>query len=242
MALLWRTGRLRREWVLATAIGLTAGLCAYAGMAGQMGRGAGDNRVFRPLFPATPRGNCWAATSSRSASSAALVVVAMRRRGASSAVIAAVVLSMGIVGPSVLAPTDLYTRFVHFATPALALAVAAGVRQHPRIGPVLAAVATVAMLAPTLGRWTDDELRNRELAEVAVGRVCGIGHTAGAIEWYEPSIVDGIDCPTVAILARRSSLMRQRLRRSCGRSFVGQLTAPNSRGRTAADCPEASPT
>jgi hypothetical protein len=185
-------------WRACSAAGLLVGAMAYAWMLDLLGR-HGDHRIFRPTFPRDAAWEWLGRNGVAVALLAALVIVAALRRPSVPLFAGACVLALGVVGPWMLGPRDLYPRFVYFAVPALALAVGAAVHRHAVLLTV-ACLAAVAMLAPALDTWTRDPLPNRELARRSDDRTCGVGYTVEALRWYLPSVADGTSCRSAAIL------------------------------------------
>src|SRR5690606_34677857 len=114
----------------------------------------------------------------------------------------AVVLTAGLalVGPWVVAPSDLYPRFAFWLVPGLALAV--GLAARYSVWPTMAAltftIGSAILQAPT---WTHDEIPNRALAEVSQRSTC-LAPTwpTEALRWYLRENPIGLHCPTGAIL------------------------------------------
>jgi hypothetical protein len=235
VGVLWRRGELTRVWRLSAAFGFVAGFACYAGMVDQVGRNRGV-RVFRPRFPVDAAWEALGGNVVAVVALLALIVVAARPRPSSTAVFVSAGLALGVVGPWLLAPTDLYPRFIFFAAPAVAVAASAGVRRQPRVA-VLGVVAAAAMLVPSLGRWTRDDVPNRQLASAAVGRVCGVGFTIEALEWYEPGIIASSDCPTAEILLPTAIPEDTAVARDTWPALCWSVDGGELRGRTSADCP-----
>lgn len=225
-----------RVWRLASAVGLLAGLSCYAAMLGQIGR-SDQARLFRPTFPRDAGWELLGGNVVAVIALGALVAFALRQRPRAPALLVGATTTLGILLVWIVGPTDLYPRFVYFAVPAVALAAGAAVRRTPQLL-VLGVVAAIAMLVPDASRWTDDELPNRQLAEVAVGRVCGVGFPAQALHWYEPSLVlTDVDCPTAAILSPDSIPDDVKVARGRWPVLCWSVPGAELRGRVPADCP-----
>ena len=192
-------GRLNRRWRQATIAGMTIGFASYLGMAREMGRGG---RLFRPDFPVDAMYEFLGGSAVAVAAAIAVVAAAAVGRPVRKDVAAAIaILGLGLLGPWLLAPIDLYTRFTFYAVPALAYAMALAASRW-RWPVALVALFGLAAAAPLVPRWTTDELPNRELARsVPSGtEVCAVGTSARALQWYVPELRAGEDCALAAIL------------------------------------------
>jgi len=233
LVFLWSSGALTSKWRLAGAVGFVAGLACYAGMIHEMGR---KGRVFRPRFPIDAGWELLGGGIIAAIALSCLLLLALRQRPPTPILLGAAVTSLGVFGPWLLAPVDLYPRFVYYAVPALALAASAAVKYDRRLF-IVGFIAAVAMLAPSLRTWTHDELPNRQLAQVARGRVCGVGYPVEALRWYKPDIVVGTDCPVVAILRPEAIQKDAATARVLWPALCWSVPSAELRARTSQECP-----
>jgi hypothetical protein len=181
--------RLRLVWPL--AVGVVVGGCIYSGVAAKM---IAYSRHQRGHFnSALPREAARALLGERTLAVAvfaalAIVGVALLRQRAVIAAVAALAVAL-IVDWAVLAPRDLYPRFLVWLVPGLAVLVAATVRRFP-IAVVAAAVVVGLMIDLDEAHWTTPPLPGRQTAALVrhlAGegrRVCVLPYTSGALMAY----------------------------------------------------------
>jgi len=178
-------GRLTRRWVVAFAAGMAGGVAAYAGMARSMMQ---SGRNFRPRFLLDAAYDLFGASAVAVAATLVLLLVAARPVRRDVAAAGAVLLG-GVVGPWLLGPTHLYTRFLFFLAPVLAYVMATAVARRP-VASVAVVVFAAGSVLPNVGEWRDGDVPNRELARAvpAGADVCGVGYSAQGLTWYLPEI------------------------------------------------------
>lgn len=229
--------RLTRPWrisLLAAALGTAL---VYAGSISSSGRGTND-RMFRPLYL---RDAMWEVLGGSAAPALLLAAVALlgvctRRRvsrGVGALLGTAVV---GLVAIWIVAPYDLYPRFVYWAIPALALAVGWGVHAFPwsLALVVAAALAHIWTLAPHVGQ---DEMPNRALAEAAGSESCMIGGIPEYMTWYADDIAIGDHCDVVAVPPRFYPEHLQQRARTGWTTLCWEDEGAEVRARAGARCP-----
>lgn len=234
VAYLVAAGRFSRPWRVAALASLTGVVAVYAGTAAMSGRSGG--RVFRPTYPAeaawTLLGENWLAATPY----AVLVVLAVAWGRWSRSLVAAVgVAALGVIGPWIVAPQDLYGRFVYWALPGLALGAAWVVRRR-RSAVVLVLLGAAAASWPMVDTWSDDSLPNRAIGEhMGPGSCLAPLWSSEAVLWYAPPRPDV--CTSVGILERRGleaevASILEEWTVVCWRGSGGLVVA-----RDRADCP-----
>lgn len=186
------------RWRTALIAGGIGGLLLQAGTLPGAGR-AEEARVFDPMFPVDAGWEVLGGSAVAVGALGVVLIVAARhvtwdRRAAAMGL----VLACGVLGPWVMAPTDLYPRFVYWAVPGIAAAVAFAVHRAPPLAGV-AALAMVTAVAPLVPNWTDDAVPNRALAAAAPADACAAGWSYEAVRWYA-ELETGSSCETVAFL------------------------------------------
>lgn len=225
-------GMFDRRWRLALMAALSVGLSVYIGLVDRMGRGG---REFQPAFL---RDAGWALIGSTVAAALAFVVLlffAVRSvRWGRPLVALMVVGAGGVLGPWILAPPDLYDRFVYWAVPGVAVIAAWAVRVDRRLALVgLVAVASCAV--PQVDGWARDDFPNRELAARTPADACAASWTYEAMRWYV-ELREGFDCPTVALLVPDRTEPQTSRAREEWPVVCWAIPLAEIRGRTAADC------
>jgi hypothetical protein len=225
-------GELDRKWRAAALGGFAGGLVVYVGLLDAMGRGG---RVFRPRFPLDAG---WALLGDAVVPVVAIVVLlafgAAQMRLERRVVAFGIVLLGGVLGPWMLGPPDLYPRFVYWAVPGIAVAVAWVVHQYPA-ALMVAGLAVVGLAVPQVDGWGRDELPNRTLAAAAPADSCVVTWSYEAMRWYATFTEDDT-CPTVALLLPESTEPVTSEARAEWPALCWSMPHAELRGRTSADC------
>lgn len=194
LAYLLVTRRFDRRWRVSAMVASLGVLVVYAGTIAQSGRG--DSRLFRPTFLRDSLWELLGRTPFVVVTLGGLAVIGFAsvsgwRNGRW---VLPVVPAVGLVVVWLVAPFDLYTRFIYWALPALALLVAVAVRRYPRALALVVAVAA-SNLVVALPQMRTDQLPNRALVEAAGADACVIGGVPEYMSWYADKIVIGEQCP-----------------------------------------------
>jgi hypothetical protein len=199
VAYLMASRRLTGQWrtaLLAAALGT---VLVYAGTLATSGR-SGEARLFRPSYL---RDALWELLGGNSLSvisvGAVVLVGLVASRPFTRPVLAtAATAASGIVAIWLIAPLDLYPRFVYWAVPGVAVIVAVGVRRAPWTALLVfaAAAANAWMVLPNIA---EDDLPNRALARAAGSESCMLGGVPEYMVWYSDDIDVGDHCGSVAI-------------------------------------------
>jgi hypothetical protein len=213
LAVIVVTRRLRLVWPLAA--GVVIGGCIYSGIAAKM---VAYSRHQRGHFNgAFPREAARALLGERTLAVAlfaalAIVGVVLLRQPAARVAIAALAVLL-LVDWALLAPRDLYARFLVWLVPGLAVLVAATVRRLP-VTVLAAAVIVGLMIDLDEAHWTTPPLPGRQTAALVrhlMGdgrRVCLLPYTTGALMAYlrhpPPEVkttAEFTDCDAIVALA-----------------------------------------
>jgi len=182
-----------RRWRLSVMAAALASVLVYVGTLADSGRGG--VRRFRPEFPLE---TLWELLGRNPASvlglggMAVAGLVAVRGWRRDLWVLPAVP-TAALGGAWVVAPFDLYPRFIYWAIPALGLAVGLAVSRYPATLAVVVVVAAVNVV-PRIPDMGVDELPNRALVQAAGPRPCVIGGLPEYMSWYGTEVFVGNTC------------------------------------------------
>jgi hypothetical protein len=146
------------------------------------------------------------------------------------------VLAAAVLVPWLVAPPDLYPRFVYWALPGLAVCAGWAVRRA-RLAVLVVAVACAAGAVSSSHGWTTDELPNRVLASRAGPRPCVTTWPAEALVWYLDDYAVGTACDVGAILSPGSTPEAARMVDDAWPVICWQVDSAAVRAVDAAHCP-----
>lgn len=229
---LFADGNLVRRWRLALLVAGVGGLSVYLGMLASMGRGG---RIFRPDYPFEAGRAFLGGSLITQLALGSLVLIAVLSIESDRRLVAVMgVLAAGFLVPWLIAPQDLYPRFIYWAVPALAAAIGIAVRAVPRSA-VLVAVAVLGCIVPQVHRWSRDELPNRALGQHVPADTCAVTWTYEALRWYA-DLAQGDGCATVALLLPEATEPETTIARATWPVVCWAIEGAEVRGHTARDC------
>jgi hypothetical protein len=191
-----REGRLTAPWRRWFLVGALIAVLTAWPMLGQPSRG----RTFHPSWPLDGAWELAGATALSAISLGVIIGVALWRRWIPRLAVEVSVIACGLMAIVwLVAPRDLYTRFLYWAVPPLALLV--GYLAGRRWILVLSLVASFASLGAQVDTWGDAELDTGEVARTLEGvEVCGGNDAVEAIQVYAPQITRTEGCDVVVYL------------------------------------------
>jgi hypothetical protein len=216
-----------RRWLLRWVAAVVVGGLAYSGMAGRMVAAArSEQHRFQSAFPLHVGAAVLGSTPAAIAVVACLTCLGLLRARRSALAALAVVVAVLGVDWAVVAPTDLYPRFLVWLIPVAAVAAAAAIRRSAwLLGP--AVVAAVAMVAVDIPNWTVQPLPGPAAAELLGdarqldATTCALPDVRGLLMAYTAPPAEVKDPRSLArcTLAIASPVAARALRAAARRSF-----------------------